>query len=133
MRIRDWSSDVCSSDLGVGGTERHLSLVLPALWRAGWRVHVCALGDDGPMSAPLRQAGIPIEAISQRFWTGLPKLRVAEGLLLQTLAVRRAIARERPGLVHAFLSEPSIFATAATPMCGFRTVAAIKRNLMTRP
>src|SRR3546814_4738683 len=61
---------------GVGGTERHLSLVLPALWRAGWRVHVCALGDDGPMSAPLRQAGIPIEAISQRFWTGLPKLRV---------------------------------------------------------
>src|SRR3546814_3943388 len=52
---------------------------------------------------------------------------------MQSLAVRRSIARERPGLVHAFLSEHSIVATAAARLCGFRPVAVSKRNLMTRP
>src|SRR3546814_9861289 len=49
------------------------------------------------------------------------------------LAVRRAISRGRPGLVHGFQAEPSNVATAAARLCGFRPVAVSKRNLMTRP
>src|SRR3546814_13682949 len=52
MRISDWSSDVCSSDLGIGGviggnssTERALAIALDAAAQEGFRTRMFG-GED---------------------------------------------------------------------------------------
>src|SRR3546814_18773112 len=59
MRISDWSSDVCSSDLlpalVTGGVERDTVDMAKALAKAGWVSYVASEG--GPMVRELERAG----------------------------------------------------------------------------
>src|SRR5262245_60601054 len=45
-------------DLDYGGAARQLSLLAPGLAMEGHEQHVAVLRDDGPLSQPLRNAGI---------------------------------------------------------------------------
>src|SRR3546814_2574942 len=62
MRISDWSSDVCSSDLGGEQLDHVLALRAPAGQCArGTELEVVGMGDDG-------QAGVPV--LRHRFERG---------------------------------------------------------------
>ncbi|NKC11604.1 MAG: glycosyltransferase [Gammaproteobacteria bacterium] len=94
---------------GIGGTERHLSLILPRLQARGWDVHVAGIGPDGPFSEPIRDAGIEVELISvEPPCAGIPKVRAIAMLAAQTRAVRRCFEQVSPRLIHCFLPSPCI-------------------------
>ena len=81
--------------LEVGGTERHLSLVLPQLAARGWRVEVAVLERGGPFERPLQDAGIAVTRLEVPSPPPVPKLA---GLLrLRAQAhVREALATAAP-------------------------------------
>ncbi len=83
-----------AAGLGTGGTERHLSLLLPALPGNLFRPRVWNAGDDGEAGAVLRAAGIPVERfdspVSVRDWRRLA-------------ATVKNLRRRRPALVHSYL------------------------------
>lgn len=85
------------------------------------------------MSDPIRDAGITIEDLPAQYLTGLPKVRVVEGLLSQINAVRKTISRYDPLLVHCFLPQPSFIGIAAARLRGFHPVIISKRSLLRRP
>src|SRR3546814_6762152 len=55
MRISDWSSDVCSSDLDTGRTCRHRQAVRPASARG----RGCAEGEPAPQGRNLWRSAVP--------------------------------------------------------------------------
>src|SRR3546814_2253939 len=55
MRISDWSSDVCSSDLQVGDVAQQHHLSLPARQRVERAVQVDALGVEARAQVDLRR------------------------------------------------------------------------------
>ena len=118
----------------IGGTERHLSQILPRLTRGDRLLRVCALGTDGPFSAPIRAAGIPIKFIKSRNILRIPRLRGIMNLLSQTLQVAEELRRTRPEIVHCFLSEPCSIGWAASTLVGRRHhLVMSKRSQMARP
>ena len=66
--------------LGIGGTERHLSLVLPELARRGWRLELALLTSDGPFGDPLKAAAISVTQIDNPRLIPIPKLRGLQSL-----------------------------------------------------
>src|SRR3546814_17281879 len=85
MRISDWSSDVCSSDLTGGHIFPGIAVAM-ALHALG--VPVLWLGSDGGMETRMvPAAGIAIETISVRGVRGKGPLR----LLLAPFAIARAV------------------------------------------
>jgi glycosyltransferase involved in cell wall biosynthesis len=53
-------------NLGPGGAERHLSILLPGLRGRGFDARFIALKDGGPFEQPLRDAGVPLEILGMR-------------------------------------------------------------------
>lgn len=118
--------------LHTGGAERHLSLLLPRLAARGIEVSVYVVGEDGPMSGPIRAAGIPVTCATQEApWIerlGSP-FRGAAVYFFSTLNLYRAIRRTRPAICHAFLPTAVIVAGLATSMAGSVRVIASRRSL----
>lgn len=117
----------------VGGTERHLSLVLPELRRRGWDIRVVLLGDDGPMSENIRAAGIPIIQLPSAPITNIPLLRGALRLLGQVLSLSRIMKRTPPDILHAFLPTCCVVACAAAILLQFSPVVMSRRSQSARP
>jgi glycosyltransferase involved in cell wall biosynthesis len=118
----------------VGGTERHLSLVLPRLDRSLWEVHVRLMGGDGPLSAPLKAAGLDVMPIEPRIRFNLPKIRAAEAIGSQVAEAAREISRLQPDVVHCYLPEPSTIGWLASRMAsGRRFLIMSKRSQFIRP
>jgi glycosyltransferase involved in cell wall biosynthesis len=118
----------------IGGTERHLSQVLPRLISNSRSLHVCALGADGPLSAPLRDAAIPIRSITPRNTLSIPRLRGMLNLLSQIRQVAEEIRRLRPDVVHCFLPEPCIIGWLASMITGRKhRLVMSKRSQLARP
>src|SRR3546814_2728114 len=101
MRISDWSSDVCSSDLEAGQLgSRQAQRILQISHDTGARVLL--LGDN-------KQTG----AIEQGkpFWLmqklGLPTAELTEAVRQQTRAMKTAVATARSGDYAASLQSPA--------------------------
>ena len=92
----------------VGGTEQHLSLVLPRLSRERWNISVRLLGLDGPLSESIRAAGLDMRPIESDVSVFIPKVQGVVRLVSQVKAVANEIYQIQPDLVHCFLPEPSI-------------------------
>ncbi|MBI3506457.1 MAG: glycosyltransferase [Proteobacteria bacterium] len=123
---------VLTSSLRVGGTERHLSTILPLLAERGWRIGVARLGPDGPVGDALRAAGIAVFDAESRASQirVLPRpLRGAVSYALQTLPLVRLIWSGRPKLVHAFLPNPTSIGGLACLAYGFRPWISSRRAL----
>ena len=74
------------SDLGFTGHAKQVSLLAPALARAGFAVTVHSFNGDGPFAGPLREAGVPVQmGRSSRDWLAL-----------------RGVGREAGAVVHVF-------------------------------
>jgi glycosyltransferase involved in cell wall biosynthesis len=69
-------------NLAAGGTERQLSVLLPALRARGFDARLVALDAGGPFEQPLREAGVPLEVLQMRSQLDL-------GPLLRSAIVRR--------------------------------------------
>lgn len=88
---------VLQGQLGYGGSERQLSLLLQECDRAAWSVHVYAASHLGPTARQLEAAGIPVTLLEG-------------GPVRKLLAFRRAVRQSRAQAVLSWSSWTNVFA-----------------------
>jgi glycosyltransferase involved in cell wall biosynthesis len=119
--------------LGIGGTERHLSLVLPELARRGWRLELALLTSDGPFGEPLKAAGISITHIENPPLIPIPKLRGLQSLRGQARALANRLQSAPPRILHCYLPTSCIIGGWAARATRFGPVAMSRRSQANRP
>ncbi|MFQ5669633.1 MAG: glycosyltransferase [Acidobacteriota bacterium] len=108
-----------AAGLGTGGTERHLSRLLPLLPKERFRARVWNAGEEGEAGAQLRSAGIQVECFRP-----VVSLRDAGRLAWWV----DALARQRPALVHSYLYGRHWMDALACRLAGVTYVGS-RRNL----
>jgi glycosyltransferase involved in cell wall biosynthesis len=111
---------VVTSRLDIGGTERHLTRVLPVLRRRGIDIVLYVMERGGPLEAELVANGVRVEGPRRaRFlhWTKA------------TLALAGFLRRERPTIVHFFLPRPYVYGSIAAELAGQRRRLMSRRSL----
>lgn len=97
----------------VGGTEKHLSLILPEIKRKGWKVAIISLGEDGDLSSAIKKAGIKIYFLNSNSKLNIPKIKGLFELYCKYRDVKKKIAELNPRIIHSFLGVPSIISSLA--------------------
>jgi glycosyltransferase involved in cell wall biosynthesis len=110
---------IVTSRLDLGGTERHLTRIVPELRRRGIDITVYLLDRGGALEAELLTKGVPIEG-SARSFLHWPRA---------TLQLARFLRRERPDIVHFFLPRPYIYGSLAAALAGHRRRIMSRRSL----
>jgi glycosyltransferase involved in cell wall biosynthesis len=97
---------VAAPPMNMGGTEKHLLHVLPALEARGFRITAVLLEGGGALEPALRQRVAAVRS---------PALRLPRPLrtIAQARLLHAAVKESRASVLHAFLSEPYIAATMA--------------------
>jgi glycosyltransferase involved in cell wall biosynthesis len=98
---------VVSPRLDVGGTEIHLSRVLPELHRIGFELVVFPLRRGGHLEEHLTSAGVQVIGDDLNGRRAVRSVQVI-------IALRRAIDRSAPDIVHFFLAEPYLVGALAS-------------------
>jgi glycosyltransferase involved in cell wall biosynthesis len=111
---------VVSSRLDVGGTERHIARILPALQRRGLDIALYVMERGGPLEADIAAQGVRVEGSPPGGVLHWPKA---------TLALARWLRRERPDVVHFFLPRPYVFGSLAAELAGHRLRLMSRRSL----
>ena len=88
--------------LEVGGTERHLAAIAPALVKRGWSISLYSIAGSGALRAEMQGKGVnvfvpPFEAGHAPRIARLPQLMLAGGDLLKRMRTLK------PQIVHFFL------------------------------
>ena len=96
------------TDLDVGGAERAMVALATGLDRRRWLPSVIALGGEGALAGPLREAGLAVECL------GVDRRRPDRAV--QSLA--GAFRRSSPRLVQSFLFHANVAARLAAPLAG---------------
>jgi glycosyltransferase involved in cell wall biosynthesis len=88
-----------TASLHIGGTERHLAAIAPALVKLGWQVSVYSLTGGGALREEMEQNGVKVFVPPPRLSTlpHLPQFILAGADLLKVMR------RRRPAVVHFFL------------------------------
>ncbi|MBO6769738.1 MAG: glycosyltransferase [Thalassospira sp.] len=110
-----------------------MATILPFLSDLGYDINVISLGPDGPMSEPIREAGINIFQVSPQGRFNIPKLRGIYAILKQLSEVRSIVKDISPDILHCFLGMPSIIGALTykkSPKCN---LIISKRNQLSRP
>lgn len=108
--------------LDVGGTERHISQIMPRLDPKRFRVSVQTLRGGGFLEPALKRAGIPVTSPNAL----LP--RWAQRLMAGASLFRRLLFR-RPALVHFFLPESYLLGGFVSLMTGQSRMIMSRRSL----
>jgi glycosyltransferase involved in cell wall biosynthesis len=108
--------------LDVGGTERHLAQLIPALARRGLDMHLHVMVRGGVLEADIAAAGVPIDGAE----AGMSRLANVRATVAGLV---RRIRLLRPDLVHLFLPEPTILGTLACELAGHRRRVVSRRSL----
>lgn len=111
---------VVTSRLDVGGAERHLTRILPALARRGIDVTLYVMERGGPLEAELLAQGVRVQGPNRAWFLHWP---------LATLALARFLRRERPTVVHFFLPRPYVYGSIAAELAGHRRRIMSRRSL----
>jgi glycosyltransferase involved in cell wall biosynthesis len=119
MKMRPASPRVAVviSRLDVGGTERHLACVLPALRRRGIDISLYVMERGGRLEAELVSQDVRVDGPRRATFLRWPRA---------TLALARWLRREQPTVVHFFLPRPYVCGSIAAELAGQ------KRRLMSR-
>ncbi|HET6585914.1 MAG TPA: glycosyltransferase [Nannocystaceae bacterium] len=112
--------------LEVGGTERHLLQVLPALSRAGLRCMLYTLTHAGPLADQMRDGGV--EVLQPTFAIPRRDRWPQRAVVWPTTSARlfEVLRERRPAIVHHYL--PSAYLVGAP--CA--ALARVPRQLMSR-
>lgn len=113
---------VVGPPLAMGGTERHLTQVLPVLAHRGIDVHLHVLERGGALEPIIAESGVPIEGPA----AGHPRAVRAGHALFGLLARLRAL---RPSLVHLFLPEPVLIGSIAARIIARPRIVVSRRSL----
>lgn len=108
--------------LVMGGAERHLAQLLPALNARGLAVELFVLERGGELEAELANAGVTISGALRR--SG----RVIH-LLSAATALYRRVREIRPDILHFFLPEPYLVGAMVAIAAGHRTSIMSRRSL----
>ncbi|MEL6109376.1 MAG: glycosyltransferase, partial [Planctomycetota bacterium] len=100
-----------------GGAEKQLAILAENLPRDEFEPHVFLLTRDGPRSASLRAAGIPVTVIGKRFKADPTAL----------FRLRSRLSELRPHLVHTWLFAANSFGRAAALLAGVPHLVASER------
>ena len=111
---------VVTSRLDVGGTERHLTRILPALGRRGIDIALYVMERGGALEADLSAQGVRIEGSQRGTFLHWPRA---------TLQLARFLRRERPDIVHFFLPRPYVCGSLASELAGHRRRVMSRRSL----
>jgi len=111
---------IVTSRLDIGGAERHLARVLPALKRRGIDVTLYAMERDGPLEVELMLGGVRVEGPRRGSVLHWPRA---------TLKLAGFLRRERPTVVHFFLPRPYIYGSIAAELVGHRRRLMSRRSL----
>src|SRR3546814_2334383 len=105
MRISDWSSDVCSSDLYIAKpfSQRLVIARIRAILRRVELNRNAPSEDDEPVAEPITRGRLQMDPARHKVaWDGKDvTLTVTEFLILETLAARPGIVRSRNQLMDA--------------------------------
>jgi glycosyltransferase involved in cell wall biosynthesis len=116
---------VVTSRLDVGGTERHIARILPALQRRGLDVVLYLMERGGPLEAEIAALGVRIDGPLRQGALHWPILHWP----MATLDLARWLRRERPAVVHFFLPRPYLFGSLAAELAGHRRRLMSRRSL----
>jgi glycosyltransferase involved in cell wall biosynthesis len=111
---------VVTSRLDVGGAERHLTRVLPALKRRGIDISLYVMERGGALEAELLTQGVCVDGPMRARWLHWPKA---------ALALARWLRRERPTIIHFFLPRPYVYGSMAAELAGHRRRIVSRRSL----
>lgn len=106
----------------MGGAERHLTQLLPALLSRGFPVELFVLERGGELEIELAKAGVAISGLPRR--SG----RVAH-LLASAIELYRRIRQTRPDILHFFLPEPYLVGATIAVAAGHRRSIMSRRSL----
>jgi len=109
------------TELDQGGAERALVRIATGLPRDEWDVSVICLGPEGPLAAPLRAAGLPVNCL------GVTSIRSPRSLWRATFGLVRLLKQIRPALLQTFLFHAGLagriaarLARVPVVVCGLR-------------
>ena len=108
--------------LDVGGTERHLAQLIPALAAHGLDMHLQVMVRGGILEADIATAGVPIHGAAAGMSRPSSVRATIAGLV-------RRIREVRPDLVHLFLPEPTFLGTMACELVGHHRRVVSRRSL----
>lgn len=111
---------VVTSRLDVGGTERHLTRVLPGLRQRGIDITLYVMERGGALERELSAQDVRIE--------GPRRMRVLHWPRA-TLHLARFLRRERLDIVHFFLPRPYVIGSIAAELAGHRRRIMSRRSL----
>jgi len=104
--------------LEVGGAERHLSQILPALKSMGFSIRVLVLSDKASLKYIFDEAGIRVELGSNLDWMPLV-LRKLTRLISSLLRLTISFLRDRQTTRHVFLPEAYLLTAIAARLTFF--------------
>lgn len=113
---------VVLNHLDLGGTERHISTVLPRLDRTRFRVTVQVLRGGGPLESTLVDNGITVLSPAAALPLWARRLRSLASLL-------RHMLFRRPAIAHFFLPEPYLIGGLVGMITRQRTMVLSRRSL----
>lgn len=120
--------------LNIGGTETHLSLILPLLRQNGWQIKVITLQ---PTAAPhlislLQAAGVNVETPT-RSWQWLPRI-VQRGMRLLNCVYRlwREFRTDRSTPTHFFLPEAYMVGMVAVKISRLTAMTIMSRRSLNK-
>ena len=111
---------VVTSRLEVGGTERHIARILPALQRRGFDIALYVMERGGPLEDEIAALGVRVDGPAHGGVLHWPRA---------SFALARWLRRERPAIVHFFLPRPYIFGSLAAELAGQHRRLMSRRSL----
>lgn len=121
MAVRPVKLLAIANGLDVGGTERHLLQILPALKQRGFNVHLLLLRRGGALEAEMAAHGIPIY--------GGPFRRLPMRPLMGFWHAVRQMREWQPDIVHCFLPEAYLMGGLAACLLGAPVRVMSRRSL----
>jgi glycosyltransferase involved in cell wall biosynthesis len=117
--------------LQIGGTERHVCEIAPALINHGYRVSVFSLSPDVPLAADLTARGVEVilptaAARRLRQWGLLGRVAAVAISGVQLVVT---LFRRRPALVQCFLPAGNIAGAFAARLSGVPILISSRRSL----
>jgi glycosyltransferase involved in cell wall biosynthesis len=118
---------IIQGSLEIGGTEIHMSRILPHLVQSGWIITIFLISCRGPLANGLEQDGIKLIGPGAKLYTPSSNFILRGIKIIQTFIVLTIyLIKNRPSIVHSFLPE----AYVVGGLCAWWTCS--KRFIMSR-